>query len=744
MKRIFLYISVFLLIIISVAGIQNLRSEPTTYYAYLTDIETTRNNEIIWFWGSDSFEGPFRSNDLIGFRPLNVDTFYFNGPFYSRYPKEAVFGGDWPDYQSPVLIGGPFYFNCLPYRYPESYSHLQDDADLTIEGGRYMTRIQFADTNGVNIFRYPRGNSPPPLWEEDSLQYNLDLDTVDVIYVDGECEVYGVMQGRLTVYSERNMWLMDNVRYAGSDERTGDFNEEYMRHMLALVSQKNIIIKDTYWNGREDGFTQFSPYRADRHSIVINGSLIALDESFTFEHQNDRWEPYQGPTPDERGIIHFKGSLAQKRRGYVHRSNHIGTGYGKRYRYDERLKNAAPPGFEAGDYFEITGYYRNVHLSVGPYQVYRAIIDTLTIHEGVEVAIQGMDGLTVKEVLYIKGSEENPAIVKCIEDQPAAMLRVGSGSPKMVNIQHARFLNGMNATFKADTILITDSEFGGEVDIQQILGDCQITNCVFQENVKIEAWDNLITNCVFQENVKIEAWDNLTVEKSVLESGLHLTGNVRNGEIHNNTIVGAHLEGIRIDRFRNLDIRNNIIAFNRDGILNRYHTTPVLAYNDVYGNVEDDYIDCEAGEGSISADPLFVDHDGGDYHLIWGSPCIDAGDPSDHRDADGSITEMGAYYYDHELAVENNFHQPEEFSVTAFPNPFNNVTQLNFSGLANSDITISIYDYSGRLIQQERMQASSGKYNYKVSGYLLGASGIYFARVVSPDDQIILKLLYLP
>ena len=73
--------------------------------------------------------------------------------------------------------------------------------------------------------------------------------------------------------------------------------------------------------------------------------MVALGESFTFEHQNDDWEAYQGPTPDERGIIHLVGAVTQKRRGYVHRSNHNSTGYGKEYHYDFRLDHYPPPYF---------------------------------------------------------------------------------------------------------------------------------------------------------------------------------------------------------------------------------------------------------------------------------------------------------------------------------------------------------------------------------------------------------------
>jgi hypothetical protein len=79
---------------------------------------------------------------------------------------------------------------------------------------------------------------------------------------------------------------------------------------------------------------------------------VALGESFTFEDQNDAptfiWEysnNYVGPTPDRRGEIWLHGAVTQYRRGYVHRSNHTDTGYGKHYYYDKRLNTTAPPYF---------------------------------------------------------------------------------------------------------------------------------------------------------------------------------------------------------------------------------------------------------------------------------------------------------------------------------------------------------------------------------------------------------------
>jgi hypothetical protein len=61
------------------------------------------------------------------------------------------------------------------------------------------------------------------------------------------------------------------------------------------------------------------------------------------------------------------------------------------------------------------------------------------------------------------------------------------------------------------------------------------------------------------------------------------------------------------------------------------------------------------GEGNIDADPLFVDLDNGDYTLQSSSPCIDAGDPESDLDSDGTIADMGAYFYDQSVSVTFNF-----------------------------------------------------------------------------------------
>ena len=78
-----------------------------------------------------------------------------------------------------------------------------------------------------------------------------------------------------------------------------------------------------------------------------------------------------------------------------------------------------------------------------------------------------------------------------------------------------------------------------------------------------------------------------------------------------------------------------------------------------YSCIQDD----DQGEGNIHSNPLFVDPNNDDYHLLPGSPCIDAGDPDyiaepNETDLDGKPRviggriDMGAYEYSPTIPAE--------------------------------------------------------------------------------------------
>jgi hypothetical protein len=94
------------------------------------------------------------------------------------------------------------------------------------------------------------------------------------------------------------------------------------------------------------------------------------------------------------------------------------------------------------------------------------------------------------------------------------------------------------------------------------------------------------------------------------------------------------------------DIRNNIV-FESYLAITGYGSGVVLTveYNDLWNNT-DNYqatggaiIDTSGG-GNTYLDPMFLGGD--DYHLQYGSPCIDAGDPN-IKDPDSSRSDMGCF-----------------------------------------------------------------------------------------------------
>jgi parallel beta-helix repeat protein len=113
----------------------------------------------------------------------------------------------------------------------------------------------------------------------------------------------------------------------------------------------------------------------------------------------------------------------------------------------------------------------------------------------------------------------------------------------------------------------------------------------------------------------------------------------------------------------NIQVTNSILADGGNEIWNNDNSTITINYSDVQGGYE--------GLGNIDADPCFVEPGywdindlwvEGDYHLLEGSPCIDAGDPNyaagpNETDLDGnlrivdgdndgnSVVDMGVYEY---------------------------------------------------------------------------------------------------
>jgi hypothetical protein len=105
------------------------------------------------------------------------------------------------------------------------------------------------------------------------------------------------------------------------------------------------------------------------------------------------------------------------------------------------------------------------------------------------------------------------------------------------------------------------------------------------------------------------------------------------------------------------------------------------------------------------------------------------------------------YMFNDELTdikpIEMESSLPEDFTLNSFPNPFNSTTTLILSTEKGGDSEIKIYDLTGALIRN--ISAKEGKATWDAtdnSGRRV-SSGIYFARVKTPQKAIIHKLILL-
>ena len=146
-------------------------------------------------------------------------------------------------------------------------------------------------------------------------------------------------------------------------------------------------------------------------------------------------------------------------------------------------------------------------------------------------------------------------------------------------------------------------------------------------------------------------------------------------------------------------------------------------------------------EGNIDSDPLFNDPLNGDYHLTEDSPCIDAGDPGSPLDPDGTIADMGAFYFDQLNAIDDNDIPISELELSNYPNPFNPITTIMFDIKENETGILTLFNIKGQII--ELHQFESGKHNYLWDASNQ-ASGIYLYKLnVNGKAEVIKKCLLL-
>ncbi|MBU1937818.1 right-handed parallel beta-helix repeat-containing protein, partial [bacterium] len=211
-----------------------------------------------------------------------------------------------------------------------------------------------------------------------------------------------------------------------------------------------------------------------------------------------------------------------------------------------------------------------------------------------------------------------------------------------------------------------------------------------------------------------------------------------------------------------LTVNSTVIAFSEElGIFFGNNTVSHIEYCNLFGNSGNAFggdVPHELGEPittningdscdtyyNILLDPMFVDTAAGDYHLLAGSPCIDAGNPELPYDPDGTIADIGAFYY-HQAATEIPVALlPASHALHPnFPNPFNPTTMIRYDVKHTGPVRLTIFNLLGQKVTtlvNTRQLAGSYMISWNASDL---PSGMYLCRMETSDFTQTRKLVLL-
>jgi hypothetical protein len=226
--------------------------------------------------------------------------------------------------------------------------------------------------------------------------------------------------------------------------------------------------------------------------------------------------------------------------------------------------------------------------------------------------------------------------------------------------------------------------------------------------------------------------NNIFVEDEIAERRTIVLGAETFGRVENNIIINEHAE-------YPLEIQNP------SGVLVQYNC---------FWNEEGDTVS-QIGWDSYNffADPRFVEPFALDFHLRSESPCIDAGNPESPLDPDGTIRDVGRFYYEQGTGVDDlNKELAGQMPGIAlsqnFPNPFNPSTTIvvTLDSDSSSAVDVTIYDLRGRIVRQLFSGiVTEGTYRYlwdgrSTDGSSVG-SGVYLCRARTNDSESIIKMI---
>ncbi|MDI6400859.1 DUF4900 domain-containing protein [Balneolaceae bacterium ANBcel3] len=314
---------------------------PISEYAYFTNRETSDGGAPIWFHSADILYGPVHTNGTFNF----MGTPTFEGRISSPNSPDYASGAD-PDFRQGSYFGADYENNSdqIPTIEYDNISDLRGAAALSSLKFEGNIELEFLGEDGIKIVRSDGEEDVRSLEE----LYTSEGDQV-VISSDGEITIKGEVKGQYTVYSEKDIKIVGDVKYHDHPEDPSDEVEH--ENVLGIASESDVIVcKDAHTVN-------------DGSDLHIHASIIALGNSFYVEDYAEG---------SQRGTLHLVGGLIQETRGAVgtmqSRTNRWGqttttyTGFDKDYQYDDRLgdNRIAPPFFPRAESYTTRSWLTTV------------------------------------------------------------------------------------------------------------------------------------------------------------------------------------------------------------------------------------------------------------------------------------------------------------------------------------------------------------------------------------------------
>ncbi len=299
-----------------------------TLFAWMTDFE----GNVFWVtadtvWGRVHSNGNLHINGSPVFMQKATTAKGFDPPKVGSGTNKAVFKDG---YETGIA----------KIEFPTDMSEI---VTASVSGGRkyigdvYITLSPGTSANNDGKAYIRSGNSASGAII-DSINLN-DASFNGAILATGKANVEGTLDGKLTIASQTNVVVQNDVLY----ER----NPRFMTSddVLGLVAEVNVIVADN---------------AANRSNCEIHGSIFTRTGSFTAENYNSL------PLTGELRVL---GSIVQQTRGAVgtFAGSSLNHGFSKRYRYDTRLadQNFRPPFYP--------GYYVSTYAITNWWESYRVM-----------------------------------------------------------------------------------------------------------------------------------------------------------------------------------------------------------------------------------------------------------------------------------------------------------------------------------------------------------------------------------